>query len=155
MQSYLDATEPTGNHYYWRTEYLAELSDDLLSTTRDLFAECPIPEADLGFLHLAGALNEHAADDGAVGNRDARYVIGVKGTWAPGEPRAEEFQEWIRRAGDRVRPYEPAGPTSTSRPRTRATNAWETYGPNYTRLVEIKRAYDPGNLFRSNRNIVA
>ena len=65
-------------HYYWRTEYLAELSDDLLSTTRDLFAECPIPEADLGFLHLAGALNEHAADDGAVGNRDARYVIGVK-----------------------------------------------------------------------------
>ncbi len=30
-----------------------------------------------------------------------------------------------------------------------------TYGPNYTRLVEIKRAYDPGNLFRSNRNIVA
>ncbi len=156
VQSYLDATEPTGNHYYWRTEYLAELSDDLLSTTRDLFAECPIPEADLGFLHLAGALNEHAADDGAVGNRDARYVIGVKGTWAPGEPRAEEFREWIRRAGDRVRPYG-TGRTyinfqtgDEGDERVRAT-----YGPNYARLVEIKRAYDPGNLFRSNRNIVA
>lgn len=45
VQSYLDATEPKGAHYYWKTEYLAELSDDLLSTTRDLFAECPIPEA--------------------------------------------------------------------------------------------------------------
>ena len=52
VQSYLDATEPKGNHYYWKTEYLAELSDDLLSTARDLFASCPIPEADIGFLHL-------------------------------------------------------------------------------------------------------
>ena len=32
VQSYLDATEPKGKHYYWRTEYLAELSDELLAT---------------------------------------------------------------------------------------------------------------------------
>ena len=41
--------------------------DDLLATTRDLFAGCPVPEADLGFLHLGGALNEHAGDDGRSG----------------------------------------------------------------------------------------
>ena len=156
VQSYLDATEPKGNHYYWRTEYPAELGDDLLSTTRDLFANCPIPEGDIGFLHLAGAISDRAADDGAVGNRDARYVIGVKGMWAPDEPCAEEFREWIRRGGDRVRPHG-TGRTyinfqtgDEGDDRVRAT-----YSANYGRLVEIKRAYDPGNLFRSNRNISA
>jgi hypothetical protein len=54
LQSYLDESEPKGMHYYWKTEYVAELSDDLLATTRELFAECPVPGAELGFLHLGG-----------------------------------------------------------------------------------------------------
>jgi hypothetical protein len=43
VQSYLDDGEPKGQHYYWRTEFLAELGDELLAATRDLAAECPIP----------------------------------------------------------------------------------------------------------------
>jgi FAD/FMN-containing dehydrogenase len=154
VQSYLDMTEPKGNHYYWKTEYVTELSDDLLSTTRDLFADCPIPEADIGFLHLAGALNEHTGDDGAVGNRDVRYVMGVKGMWAPDEPDADAFRRWVRDAGQQVRRFS-TGSTyinfqtaDEGEERIRAT-----YGSNYERLVEIKRRYDPDNLFRVNSNI--
>ena len=99
VQSYLDATEPKGHHYYWRTEYLAELSDDLLATMRELFADCPIPDAQLGLLHLGGALNEHASDDGAVGNRDARFAIGANGMWEPGEPEADAFRALGPRRG--------------------------------------------------------
>jgi hypothetical protein len=40
LQSYLDATEPKGMHYYWKTEYAAELGEGLLSALRDLFASC-------------------------------------------------------------------------------------------------------------------
>jgi hypothetical protein len=86
VQSMLDATEPKGDHYYWKTGFVARLSDDLLSTLRELGAECPIPRAQVGVLHLGGALNEHAGDDGAVGNRDARYVVGAIGVWEPDEP---------------------------------------------------------------------
>jgi hypothetical protein len=50
VQSYLDDTEPKGRHYHWRTEFLAGLEDGL----RELFAGCPVPEADLGLLHLGG-----------------------------------------------------------------------------------------------------
>ena len=154
VQAYLDDGEPKGHHYFWKTEYLAELNDDLLSTVRDLFAGCPIPEAELGFLHLGGALNEHAGDDGAVGNRDARFVIGVNGMWAPEETEADTFRQWVRDAWKRVQPYS-TGATyinfqtaEEDEERIRAA-----YGANFDRLVEVKQQYDPDNLFRSNRNI--
>jgi FAD/FMN-containing dehydrogenase len=154
LQSYLDATDPKGMHYYWKTDYLAELSDSFLSEFATLFAESPIPEADLGLLHLGGALNEHEENDGAVGNRDARWVFGVKGKWHPDEPNADAFRQWTREAWTRLHPF------STGRTYINFQTAdendhrvRETYGPNYARLVEVKTTYDPGNLFRSNRNV--
>jgi hypothetical protein len=154
VQSYLDATEPKGNHYYWKTEYLAELSDDFLSTWRDLAAECPSPDTQMGLLHLGGALNEHDEDDGAVGNRDARFACGALGMWEPDEPGADAFADWVRGAWERFRAFSTGGnyvnlqTADEGDERIRAT-----YGANYARLVEVKARYDPDNLLRSNRNI--
>ncbi|MBB4660604.1 FAD-binding oxidoreductase [Conexibacter arvalis] len=156
LQSSLDGTEPKGLHYYWKTEYAAELSDELLETLRELFTACPIPDAELGILQLGGALREHADDDGAVGNRDAGYAIGALGMWEPDDPAADAHRRWIRAAWERLRPFSTGAAyvnfqTADEGPdRVRAA-----YGPNFDRLVEIKRAYDPDNLFRSNRNVVA
>jgi FAD/FMN-containing dehydrogenase len=154
VQSYLDAAEPKGNHYYWKTEYAAELSDRLLSTWRDLAAACPIPEAQLGILHLGGALNEHDGDDGAVGNRDARYACGVIGIWKPDEPEADTFPQWIRDAWNRIRPFSTGGNYINFQTADEdEERIWATYGANFDRLVEVKKKYDPDNVFRSNRNI--
>ena len=101
----------------------------------------PDPIGDIGILHLAGALNERAEDDGAVGNRDAHYVVGIKGMWAPGDPNEPHFRDWVRAADDRVRPY------GTGRiyvnfqiddepdARVRAS-----YGTNYARLASSNTA---------------
>ncbi|MBI5105139.1 MAG: FAD-binding oxidoreductase [Solirubrobacterales bacterium] len=154
VQSYLDATEPKGRHYYWKTEYLAGLDDELLSTWRDLGAQCPIPDAQLGLLHIGGALNDRAGDDGVVGNRDARYVIGVIGGWEPHAPGCEGFPGWVRAAWERIRPFSTGGnyinfqSADESEDRIAAS-----YGANLGRLRAIKREYDPGNVFRSNRNV--
>lgn len=154
VQCQLDATEPKGKHYYWKTEYAADLSDDLLATMRELARECPIPAAELAFLHLGGAINEHAPDDGVVGNRDARFAYGVTGMWEPGEPRAAEFRQWVRDAWQRFRPFSTGGNyinfqnADDEDERIRAT-----YGANYDRLVDVKTKYDPQNLFSSNRNV--
>ena len=154
VQSYLDETEPNGMHYYWRTEYATGLSDGFLSALPDLFATCPMPYGELGILHVGGAVNEHDEDDGAVGNRDARYVFGVKGMWESGEPNADAFRHWVRDAWSQLRPF------STGRTYINFQTADEgeervraTYGVNFDRLVEVKKKYDPDNLFRSNRNI--
>jgi FAD/FMN-containing dehydrogenase len=156
IQSYLDATEPNGMHYYWKTEYLAELSDDLLAALPALFAACPIPGGELGVLHLAGALNDYDEDDGAVGNRDAHFVLGAKGTWEPDEPNADAFRQWVRNAWMRVRPF------STGRTYVNFQTAdeseervRESYGANFERLVDVKQRYDPDNLFHANRNVSA
>ncbi len=154
QQSFLNDGHAKGMHYYWRTEYVADLTDRLLSTTRDLFAECPIPCGELGLLHLGGALNEHDEDDGVVGNRDARFVMGANGMWEPGDPDADTFRQWIRDAWQRLRPF------STGRTYINFQTADEgdervraTYGANFDRLGEIKMKYDPDNLFQRNRNI--
>jgi FAD/FMN-containing dehydrogenase len=154
VQSYLDDGEPKGHHYYWKNEFVAELSDDLLAATRGLFAECPIPEAEIGFLHLGGAIGDHADDDGAVGNRDARFVFAITGMWEPGHPGAEAFPGWVRSGWERVRPFSTGGnyvnfqTADEGDERVRAT-----YGPRYDRLLRIKETYDPDNVFRSNRNV--
>ena len=154
VQSYLDDVHPKGMHYYWRTEYLAGLSDGLVSALPELYATCPMPGAELGVLHLEGALNRREEDDGAVGNRDARYVLGVLGMWEPDEPCADEFGRWIRDTYERLRPF------TTGRTYVNFQTADEgdervraSYGENYARLAAIKQKYDPENLFRSNRNI--
>ena len=154
LQSYLDAGEPRGHHYYWKTEYASQLSDGLLATLRELAAGCPIPEAEVAILHLGGALNERAGDEGAVGNRDARFAVGAIGMWAPDERNAEAFPPWVRDAWQRFRPFSTGGnyvnfqTDDEGEERVRAT-----YGTNFDRLVEVKRRYDPENLFRANRNV--
>jgi FAD/FMN-containing dehydrogenase len=154
VQTYLDDGEPAGAHYYWKTGYLAELSDDLLAAVRDLAARCPVPGAELGFLHIGGALNDRADDDGAVGNRDARFAVGVNGMWEPDEPDADAYRQWIRDAWQHLERFSTGGnyinfqTADEDEQRIRAT-----YGTNLDRLMDAKRRYDPDNLFRVNRNI--
>ena len=154
VQSQFDGADPRGHHYYWKTEFVDALSDGLLSTMRELSAGCPVPGAELGILHLGGALNERSPDDGAVGNRDARYAIGVLGMWEPGEPAEAAYRDWVRDAGKRVARFSTGGnyvnfqTADEGEERIRAM-----YGGNLARLVDIKTLHDPENLFRSNRNI--
>jgi FAD/FMN-containing dehydrogenase len=154
QQSFLDEGEPKGAHYYMKTEYVADLSDDLLTAVRETFAECPIPDGQVGLLHLGGAVHEHDEDDGAVGNRDARFALGVIGKWEAGEPNANAFQRWAQGGWAHVRPF------STGRTYINFQMADETedrvqaaYGANFERLVKVKEKYDPHNMFRRNRNV--
>jgi FAD/FMN-containing dehydrogenase len=154
LQSYLDSTEPKGQHYYWKTGYAAELSDELLAATRAMFAECPIPDGELAFLHISGAINDHPGDDGAVGNRDARFVWGAKASWHPDEPRADAFRRWIRDAWARLRPYSTGGEyVNFQQAEDGPARTVEAYGKNYERLQRVKAKLDPQNVFRVNRNI--
>ncbi|HWL50374.1 MAG TPA: BBE domain-containing protein, partial [Acidimicrobiia bacterium] len=153
QQSMLDGSEPKGHHYYWKTEYLAGLSNQFLDTFRDSASKVTSPLSESLVIHLAGALNDLADDDGAVGNREARYMSAFAGHWPP-DAGDDEHIAWVRQAWESVRPFSTGGnylnfqTADEDEERVRAT-----YGTNFDRLVEVKEEYDPDNLFRSNRNI--
>jgi FAD/FMN-containing dehydrogenase len=153
QQSLLDGMEPKGHRYYWKTEYLAALTNQFLDAFRESALKVTSPLSESIVIHLAGALNERADDDGAVGNRNARYMTAFAGQWRASGGDAEHVA-WVREAWKRVRPFSTGGnylnfqTAEEDEERVRAT-----YGPNFARLVEAKEKYDPENLFRRNRNI--
>ncbi len=153
QQTLLDATQPKGMHYYWKSEFVPALRDELLETYHAQFIGQKAPANQAVLFHLAGALNEHAEDDGAVGNRDAAFACVVQSMAGPDVPPAEN-RAWVRSAWEALRPFSTGGNyvnfQTDDEPDARTA---ASYGANYERLLAAKRRYDPTNLFRVNRNI--
>ena len=153
VQSMLNTMEPKWLHRYWKTWFLPGLSSELLDAFRNSALRVTSPLSQSIIFHVAGALNEHKGDDGAVGNRDAHYIGGFAGTWPPGAP-ADPHVAWARDGWERTRPFSTGGTyvnfllAEDDTGRTAAA-----YGNNYQRLQTVKATYDPDNLFRVNRNI--
>jgi FAD/FMN-containing dehydrogenase len=153
QQSMLDAMEPKGVQRYWKTEFLPGLSGEFLDAFREGALGVRSPLSQSVIFHLGGALNDHDDDDGAIGNRDARYIAGFAGTWPPATP-PEPHVTWVRGSWERIRRFSTGGNyvnfqlADDDHDRTA-----DAYRNNYRRLQRIKAQYDPGNLFRVNRNI--
>ena len=154
QQSMLDATQPKGPHYYWKTEFVADLSDGYLDAFRAGGLAVTSPMSQSIIFHIGGALNERSDDDGAVGNRDARYVTGFAGSWRPDDARAAEHKAWARDSWATIRPFSTGGNyVNFQLADDDAARTAAAYGSNYARLRQVKAAYDPANLFRVNRNV--
>lgn len=153
LQSLLDATQPNGRRYYWKSEYLPEIEPALCEKFIKSAAKIPSPHSAAILFQLDGALNHQRNDHSAVGNRDARYVVNLASSWENREDDAVNI-EWARAAWTDMKPFSTGG--------TYINFLTEDEGPerieaalssSYQRLVEIKTKWDPQNVFRTNRNI--
>ena len=154
QQMLLDATQPKGRRYYWKSEYLRGLEPELFAGAIAHARQIVSPHSAILIFPLDGALNERPDDDSAVGNRDAARGHQHRRRVGPCGPRCREHRVGARRRGATCAGSRPAAPTSTSSPRTKATIApARPSAPNYARLAAVKGAWDPENLFRANKNI--
>lgn len=153
LQSLLDATQPKGRRYYWKSEYLPNIEPALCEKFIEHAAKIPSPHSAMIFFQLEGALNQLNNDHSAVGNRDARYVINAAGSWEQ-ESDDKVNIEWVRDAWEDMRQFSTGG--------TYINFLTEDEGPERVeaalsnglqRLAEIKAKWDPENVFRTNRNI--
>jgi hypothetical protein len=153
VQSMLNAMEPKWLHRYWKAEFLPGLSSQFLDAFWSSALRVTSPLSQSVLFHLAGALNDREGDDGAVGNRDAHYIGGFNATWPPGAP-ADPHVAWARDGWARTRPFSTGGNyVNFQLAEDDSTRTAAAYGGNYQCLQRVKADYDPGNLFRVNRNI--
>ena len=154
QQSLLDTLDPDGLEQYWKAEYLPELSSDYLSTFARAALKTTFPLSFSVVFPIGGALNDRATDEGAVGNRDARYISGFSGAWPPSNAR-ESHIAWVRESWESIRQFSTGGNyvnfqlADDDEERTATA-----YASNLARLKAVKSRYDSKNLFRVNRNIV-
>jgi hypothetical protein len=149
----LNAMEPKWLHRYWKAEFLPGLSSEFLDAFRSSALRVTSPLSQSIIFHVAGALNEHEDDDGAVGNRDAHYIGGFAATWPPGAP-SDPHVAWARNGWEQIRPFSTGGNyVNFQLAEDDSTRTAAAYGSNYQRLQRVKADYDPTNLFRVNRNV--
>ena len=154
QQSILDPMQPKGLHSYWKTEFLPGLSDGARGAVRCRVADSSSPLSLALLQHLGGAVADQSPNATAFGTRAAGHAFIVAGTWEPADPEPDRHRAWVRSAWEAIRPYSIGNYVNGQTADEDETRVREAYGDNLARLAKIKAAYDPANLFRSNRNIV-
>ena len=151
-QALLDATQPKGRRYYWKSEYLPGVEPALCDTIVK-HAHFRSPHSALIVFQMAGALNRLPADHSAVGNRDARYVLNITSSWEHAADDEANLQ-WARDAWKAMKSFGTGGNyvnfQTADEPADRLAAA---LGGNLPRLAQVKAKWDPENVFRTNKNI--
>jgi FAD/FMN-containing dehydrogenase len=152
----LDAGFPKGALSYWKSSFLRELSDAAIDTAVAQFAASPSPMSAIVLEHLHGAVTRVPADATAVPHRSEGYNFLAVGEWM--DPATTDANvAWARDAYAAMQPFtgEQLRYVSYLDEDDIAEDAARSaYGSNLDRLVQVKRTYDPENLFRMNANIV-
>jgi FAD/FMN-containing dehydrogenase len=156
QQLRLAVPQPKGMYYYWKSEFLARLPNELLATCRHQAGEITSPMSMVVLFQLGGAVSEYPGDAAAFGNRDAAHIFFAAGAWAPDAPNGDEHLSWARSAWTAVRPYSTGGNyINVQTADEDDSRIRDAYRDNLDRLAAVKTSYDPGNLFRVNRSISA
>jgi FAD/FMN-containing dehydrogenase len=153
MNTLLDDAFPAGALNYWRSSFVRELEDGFIDAAVEAYAATPSPMSAVLLEHFHGAVTRIPVDAAAVPHREPGYNLLVAGVWT--EPSAnEENIAWARGTHDALRPYLADRRWLNYLGDDDAGDAVRAaYGPNYERLVEVKRRYDPENVFRLNHNV--
>ena len=153
VNAMLDAAYPKGALNYWKSNFLASLSDEALRTMIDCFATCPTTMGQLLLEHFHGAVTRVGVTDTAFPHRAPGYNLLVLSEWM--DPKDNNAcTAWARDSYKAMQPFmgsgryvnylgddEPGDPVAAA------------YGPNHRRLQQLKAKYDPQNFFHMNLNI--
>jgi FAD/FMN-containing dehydrogenase len=151
-QQTFDPLLTPGARNYWKSHNFSELSDGALDSIVEFAGRLPSPQCEIFIDLIAGAPNRVPADAMAYGSRDARFVLNVHARWD--EPAQDEkCIAWARAFFKASAPYASTGAYVNFMTQEEGDRVTAAYGTNYARLVQIKKQYDPENLFHLNQNI--
>ncbi|MGY1693010.1 FAD-binding oxidoreductase [Geodermatophilus sp. SYSU D01105] len=152
LNAAFDPLVPPGLQHYWKAAFVTELTDEAIAAHVEHGARVPVVNSTMHLYPINGAVHDVGPDATAFGHRDATFATVIAGMW-PDPGQNEANTRWVRDYYAAIAPHsEPGGYTNFASGDDQSKVA-ENYGANYERLREVKRRYDPDNLFRLNQNI--
>jgi len=153
VQTLLDATQPKGRRYYWKSEYLSRIEPALCGKLIEHAGKIQSPHSAVIFFQIGGALNRLGEEHSPAGNREARYVLNITASWDKAEEDAGHVA-WAREAWNDMKGFSTGGTYINFLTEDEGPDRTEAaLGSSLRRLREIKAKWDPSNLFCTNKNI--
>jgi FAD/FMN-containing dehydrogenase len=147
-----DALYPKGLRAYWKGAFVKDLPDAAIATHVEHGSKVPEVTCTMHLYPINGACHRVGPNDTAFAYRDATYGMVFLAGWADPANDAERIA-WLRDYHQAMSPYAEPGGYINFMQDDDYGRIRDNYRQNYDRLVQVKRAYDPGNLFHVNQNI--
>jgi FAD/FMN-containing dehydrogenase len=154
LNAMLDDAFPKGARFYWKSHFLESLADGAIDALTAAFAACPSPMAQILIEGFHGAGTRVPIEATAYAMRVPGYNCLVLGEWT--DPAQDEAcVSWTRQTYEAIRPFMSAHRYANymDNDDTGQDTLMAVYGPNLPRLRELKRKYDPNNVFHLNLNV--
>ena len=153
MNTLLDAAYPKGALNYWLSSFTTGLPDPLIDAIVERFASVPSPMTAILLEHFHGAVTRVGPTDTAVPHRAEGWNLLLPSEWM--EPADTEANiSWTKDTFAALSEHFGGGRWLNYLGDDQDDAISAAYGPNYERLVEVKRRHDPDNVFHLNHNIV-
>jgi FAD/FMN-containing dehydrogenase len=152
VSTMLDNSFPRGALNYWRSAFFTELSDAAVQALLDAYEAVPSPMTAIFIEHYHGAASRVDPTATAFPHRESGFNLLLAGRWAdPAD--TEPNVQWVRDTFAALEPYMAPRTLVNYAGADQADEIVAFYGPNLDRLREVKRRYDPDNVFHLNQNI--
>ncbi len=152
LQSAFDGIYPPGHQWYWKADFVNELSDKAIALHVKYGSALPTPQSTTHLYPINGAAHRVGNSDTPWAYRDATWaqvIVGVD----PDPANNDRLIAWAKQYWEALHPYSAGGAYVNFMMDEGEGRVKATYRHNYARLAEIKNKYDPDNFFRVNQNI--
>ncbi|GGK56916.1 MULTISPECIES: FAD-binding oxidoreductase [Flavobacteriaceae] len=152
IQTLFDGLMPPGLQWYWRADFFNELGPEVRAEHLKFGSNIPTPLSQMHLYPITGAANRVGAEDTPWAYRNAKYagvIVGVD----PHPKNADKITKWCKEYWEALHPYSSGGAYSNFMMDEGQERVKASYKHNYKRLTQIKKKYDPTNLFSVNQNI--
>lgn len=153
LQAMLDGGMQPGTREYFKVDWLASLPDEAIDTIVAQADQLPAPFGQLILAPMGGAASRSATKDMALSVPDAPWLYFCLSMWI--DPTEDERNTaWARGFAAAMRPFGLGTAFANFVATDEVDRLRASYGEEkYKRLIELKRRWDPNNLFRLNQNI--
>ena len=152
LNSAFDALVPPGLQHYWKANFVQELTDEAIEAHLVHGPKLPVVNSTVHIYPINGAVHQVQSDATAFAYRDANFATVIAGMW-PDPADNEQNTQWVRDYYDATAPLSEEGGYVNFMADDDQGRVQSNYKGNYDRLAQLKREYDPANLFRFNQNI--